>query len=195
MIFYPAAGSPLPAIASAPIVSSPQDRFSSRALFEICGAEVRSVNLYVAQGAGLEKGVLIVERWSSGRTAETRSGMALQAQQVYVAHLQHVRIRAPMRHVAGLASIHLHYFMLEYKRSLLVGVAFEADRILRRRVPYLLGFHRPVHVVAVAADQQAFVDAMVKGHFELRLLLQVAPVAEFRLGFHQQEFLGLRVVW
>jgi len=44
----------------------------------------------MAQGARLEKSVLIVERRSSRRTAEARSGMALQAQQVYVAHLQHV---------------------------------------------------------------------------------------------------------
>ena len=52
-----------------------------------------------------------------------------------------------------------------------------------------------MHIVAVAADQQPFINTMVERHFELRLLLQVAPVAEFRLGFHQQEFLGLRVVW
>jgi len=57
--------------------------------------------------------------------------------------------------------------MLEYKRSLLVRMALEADRILRRGVPHLLGLHRPVHVVAVTANQQAFVDAMVERHFEI----------------------------
>ncbi len=49
-------------------------------------------------------------------------------------------------------------------------------------------------IVAIAALDEPFVHAMVEGHGKLRLLLQMAAVAQLRLRLHQQEFLGLRVV-
>ena len=84
--------------------------------------------------------------------------------------------------------------MLEYKRSLLVRVAFEADRVLRRRGPHLFWSNRAVWIVAVRALDKPLIDAMVERHLELRLLLQVAGVAELRLGLDQQEFLRLCVM-
>ena len=84
--------------------------------------------------------------------------------------------------------------MLEYKRSLLVGVAFEADGVLCRRGPNLFWSNRAVWIVAVRALDKPLIDAMVERHLELRLLLQVAGIAELRLGLDQQEFLRLCVM-
>lgn len=58
--------------------------------------------------------------------------MALQAQQIDVAYPQHVRIGASMGDVAGRAAFDFYRLMLEYERPLLVGMACEANRILRR---------------------------------------------------------------
>ena len=51
-----------------------------------------------------------------------------------------------------------------------------------------------MHVVAIAALDQPFIDAMVKGHLELRLLLQMAAVAKLRLRFDQQVLARLSVM-
>jgi len=51
-----------------------------------------------------------------------------------------------------------------------------------------------VWIVAVRALDQAFVDAVVKGHLEFSLLRQMASVAKVRLRFGQQEFLRRGVV-
>ena len=107
--------------------------------------------------------------------------MALQAQQVDVAQLQHVRIRPAVRHMARLASVDLHRLVFENKRPLLVRVAREADRVLRRRRAHLLGLHRAVHVVAIAASDQPFIHPMMEGHIELGSLLEMARVTKFRL--------------
>lgn len=84
--------------------------------------------------------------------------------------------------------------MLVDKRTLLVGVTFEADRILRGRSSYLLGTDRTVYVVAIAALNQSFVHSVMKWHFELGFLLKVAPVAELGLSLYQQELRLGRVV-
>ena len=85
--------------------------------------------------------------------------------------------------MAGLAALDFHGLVLEHERALLVGVALEADRVLRRGSAHLLGTYGAVHVVAIAALDQAFVDAVVERHVELSLLLKMAGVAELRLGF------------
>ena len=77
--------------------------------------------------------------------------MTLQAQQVDVAKLQHVGIWPAVRQMAGLASIDLYGLVFENKRPLLVGVALEADRILRGGTTHLFGADRTVHVMAIAA--------------------------------------------
>src|SRR5580700_7480467 len=97
--------------------------------------------------------------------------------------------------MARLAAFHLHRLMLEHKRAPLVRVAREANCILRRGSTHLLRGYRSVRIVAVAALDQTFVHAVMKGHLELRLLLKMARIAKLGLGFYQQEFLGLGVVW
>lgn len=93
--------------------------------------------------------------------------------------------------MARLASVDLHGGMLEHERPLFFRVAVEAYGVLGGRSPHLPGFRRTVNVVAVAASNQAFVHAMMEGHFELRLLLEMASVAELRLSFLEKEFFRL----
>jgi len=113
--------------------------------------------------------------------------VALQAQQVHVAQLQHVRIRSAVHQVAGLAAVNLHGRVFVHKRPLLIRVAGEADLILRRGSSHLFGPHRAMRVVAVGALHQALVHAVVERHIELRLLRQMARIAKLGLGLHQQE--------
>lgn len=148
----------------------------------------------MAQHARLEKARLVVERRRSWRPAEAGLRVALQAQQVYIAQLQHVRIRSAVHQMAGLAAVNLHGLMLEHKRPLLVCVAREADRVLRRRSAHLLGPHRAVHVVAIAALDQPFIHPMMKRHIELGFLLQMAGVAQLGLGLYEQKIRIFAVV-
>jgi len=120
--------------------------------------------------------------------------VALQAQQIDVAHAQHVRVGSAVRNVAGRAAFDLHGLVLEDKRSLFVSVAGEANRVLCGRRAHLLRSRRAVRIVAIGALHQAFVHPMVKGHFELRFLLQMAGVAKLWLLLGQQEVFGGRVV-
>lgn len=86
--------------------------------------------------------------------------------------------------MAGRASFDLDRLVLEYERSLLVGVAGKTDRVLSCRRPNLLGTYCAMHVVALAALNQSFIDAMMKGHLELRLLLQMTGIAKLGLRLH-----------
>ena len=114
--------------------------------------------------------------------------MALQAKQVHVAVLQHVRIRATVRDMARCASFHLYAGVREHERPLLVSVALEAAVVagigsahlpnLVIRLPVASG---SVLVVAIGAFNQAIVHAVPKWHVELRPLLQMASVAKFGL--------------
>jgi len=139
-----------------------------------------------------------VERRSSLRATgfciRSRIGVALQAEQVDVADPQHVRIGAAVGNMAGRASFDFHRLVLEDEWSLLIGMAREADSILRRRGPDLFRSDGAVHVVTIRTLNQTFIHAMVEGHLELGLLLQVAGVTKLRLRFHQQKFFGLRMV-
>jgi len=99
-----------------------------------------------------------------------------------------------VRGVAGGAAFDLYCFMLENKWAALIGVAGKAHRVLRRRRPDLIRFHRAMRVVAVIAFHQALVHSMMEGHRELRFLLCVAGITEFRFCLHQQEFRIFAVV-
>jgi hypothetical protein len=135
-----------------------------------------------------------MERRSSRRSAKARRGVALQAKQVDVAQLQHVRIWTTVHQMAGLAAINFYRLMFEYKRSLLVRVARKANRILRGRSTHLMRPHRAVRIVAVGALDEAFIHSMVEGHIELSFLRQMARVAKFRLSLYQQEFSCFRMM-
>jgi hypothetical protein len=121
--------------------------------------------------------------------------VALQAEQVDVANSQQVHVGAAMRNMTRQATFDFYGFMFENEWSLFVGMTGKADGILRGRSAHLLWTNGAVRIVAIGALDQAFGNAMVKRHLELCLLLQMAGVAELRLYFGKQEFLGCGVVW
>jgi hypothetical protein len=121
--------------------------------------------------------------------------VALQAEQIDIAELQHVGIGSPMDDVAGLAAIDFDGRMLVHKRPLLVSVAFEADSVLGGRCPHLLRLHCPMWVVTIRALHEPLVYAVMERHLELRFLCEVAGIAKLGLRLRQQEFSGLCVVW
>ena len=100
--------------------------------------------------------------------------MALQAEQIDVAHSQHVHIRAGVGNMAGCATLDLYGLVLEYVGPLLVGVAGEANGILCSGSPHLLGPNGSVRIMAIGAKDQAFVDAVMERHLKLSFLLKVA---------------------
>jgi hypothetical protein len=120
--------------------------------------------------------------------------MALQTEQVHIAHPKHVNVRASVRNMARRAPLNLHWLVLEDKWPLLVGMAAKANRILRRCMPHLFRQNRSVDVVTVATVNQPLINAVVERHLELRPLLQMAGIAKLRLGFYQQELSSFRVV-
>ncbi len=152
----------------------------------------------MAQRAGLEESLLAVKRRSPGRAAGfcigSDIGVALQTEQIDVAHPQHVRIRATMGNMAGRTAFDLYRLMLEDERSLFVGMAGKADGILRRRSSHLPRANRAVWIVAIRTLHQSLIHAMAKWHLELRFLLQMAGVTKLGLRLHQQELFGLRMV-
>ncbi len=100
--------------------------------------------------------------------------MALQAEQIHVAHSQHVHVRASMGDVAGRAALDLYGLVLKDVWPLLVRVARKANGILCRGGPHLLWSNGAVWIVTIGAPDQPFVNAMMKRHLELGFLSQVA---------------------
>ena len=75
--------------------------------------------------------------------------------------------------------------MLEDKRSLLIRVACEADRIPSGRGAKLLADEPAMGIVTIGTLNEPFFHAMVERHVELRLDLLMAGVAKIRLSFDQ----------
>jgi hypothetical protein len=88
--------------------------------------------------------------------------------------------------------LYRHVFIDE--RPLFVDMAFEANLVSTRKSPDLADGGRAVSIVAVAALNQAFVDAVVKGLRKVRLGSRVATVAESWLRLNQQVFRFLGVM-
>lgn len=153
------------------------------------------MNLTVAKRACLEESVLIMKAGRPGSSAETRLRVALQAEQIYVAHLQHVRVWPTVGNVAGLAPLDFYRLVLEHIGPLLVGMALVADKILGGRGTHLLWFHRSVDVMTVATLNQTFIHAMVERHIELRLLSEMARIAKLGLRLCEQKIRIAAVMW
>src|SRR6476660_1891633 len=92
-------------------------------------AGVRTVDRRVTHRAGLILGRLIV-RGTGG--PHDRKRMALQAQQVHLAHTEQAWIGGSMGHVARAAALCLNGNMLEHERSVFVSVALVAGRVAAR---------------------------------------------------------------
>jgi len=142
--------------------------------------------------------------WSScrGSSEPGRSVVAFQAHGENHGTAQQPRIRRSVRRVADLAAFHAHWRMLINKRAAFLFVAFDASffaaddlfhhgrsrRISPRRR------ERTVWIMAIAAIHDAFVDAMLERHGELRAHIGVASVAQLRLRFRKQRLLCWRFV-
>lgn len=120
--------------------------------------------------------------------------MAFQAEQVDIAALEQTRIVGAVRRVAGNAAFSLDGRVLPRKRTGLVGMAAEAHLVLRRGSAQLASQEPAVLVVAVAAVDQSFVDAMMEGLGEIGLYFLVAGVAQRRLRGLQKLPVDLGIV-
>ena len=88
------------------------------------------MDLRVAHRARLVFGGLVM-----GRSRRPLSGecVTLQAQQIHLAHAQKTRIGRAMGRVTTAAALSLHRYMLKDERPLLVGVAFDTNRVPGRQ--------------------------------------------------------------
>ncbi len=84
--------------------------------------------------------------------------------------------------------------MLVDERASFVGVALEADGILRGSCADLPGQKTSVGIVAVIALHEAFVHTVMEGAIELLLHFLVAAIAKQRRLFLHQELAFLRMV-
>lgn len=112
--------------------------------------------------------------------------MTLQAQEVDLAYAKKAWIVRPVRRVATGAAFCFHGYVFIYKGSLLVGVTLRADRISAGSSSGLPQCGCAMNVVAVAAVDQAFVDAVVICLGEVRFSRGMTAVAELGLGPGQQ---------
>jgi len=87
--------------------------------------------------------------------------------------------------MAGYAAFGFHGFVFKGERAGLVGMALEADLVLRRRAAQLLGQKAAVLVMAITATHQTLIDAMPERTLEILPRLGVAAVAKLRLLLHE----------
>ena len=111
--------------------------------------------------------------------------MALQTEDVEIACFEQMRVGRPVWRVTRLAAFDLASGVLEDEWSLLVHVAREADGIPPCRRTQLLSEKTAVRVVTIRAVHEPFLNAVMKGHIELRFHLQMAGVAELGLYLDQ----------
>ena len=121
-------------------------------------------------------------------------GVTLQAQQVHLAHAQKTWIRRTMRRVTTCTAVGLYGHMFIHKRSLFVDMAREANLVSIGKSPDLPQGGRAMSIVAIAALNQTFVDAVVIGLAKVSLGSRMAAIAESRLRLNQQVFRFLGVM-
>lgn len=120
--------------------------------------------------------------------------MALQAQQVHLAHTQVTRIARSVRRVATAATLGLHWHVFIDKWTSFIRVTLGADSIPAGQGPYLPESRCSVHVVAVTALDKAFVDPMVVRFGEVSLRGGVTAVAQLGWCYCEQMLRFLCVV-
>src|ERR1700675_1953373 len=87
--------------------------------------------------------------------------------------------------MADCATFNLRGRVLEYERSLLVGVALDARCIGARVEPCLLRFESAVGVMTITALHHAFEDPVMERLGELRLGLIMTSHAQLRLALNE----------
>ncbi len=114
------------------------------------------------------------------------AAVTLVAERVDGRHVEQARVLGPMRSVASHTPLGLDRDVFKDERPARLGVALGADRVLVGRRPQVVGQEGAVHVVAIAARDQAFLHLVMEGHVERRLSIGVALEAERRLLSLQQ---------
>jgi len=122
------------------------------------------------------------------------AAVALIAERGDGRHIQQAGILGTVRSVASQAPLGLDRDVFEDERPARLGVALGADRVLVGRGLHAVGSEGAVHVVAIAARDQAFVHLVVERHIERRLGVGVALEAERRLRSLQQRFFFLALM-
>jgi len=114
------------------------------------------------------------------------AAVALVAERGDGRHAQQAGILGTVRSVASHTPFGLDRDVFIDERPARLGVALGADRVLVGRGLQVVGSEGAVHVVAIAARDQAFVHLVVERHVERRLGVGVALEAESRLRNLQQ---------
>src|SRR5579859_875348 len=99
-----------------------------------------------------------------------------------------------MGQMASRAAFDLDGFMLIHKWAGFVGVAFEANQVLRLCRSQLTVLEAAMRIMTIGALHYSFVYAMMERSVELLLLIQVAAVAECWLLIFQQKLALLCMV-
>ena len=113
------------------------------------------MNGCVAHGARLILRCLIVSGASRSLHGEC---VALQTQQVDLAHPQEPWVRRPMWRMTTGATLGLDGYMLIYERTLLVGVALDANCVSTGQGSQLPDGRAAMGIVTIAAADQTFID-------------------------------------
>src|SRR6202167_5795199 len=116
------------------------------------------------------------------------AAVALVAERGDGRHVQQAGVLGTVWSVASHTPLGLDRDVFIDERPARLGVALGADRVLVGRGPHAVGSKGAVHVVAIAAQDQAFVHLVVERHIERRLSVGVALEAERRLRSLQQSF-------
>ncbi len=122
------------------------------------------------------------------------AAVALVAERVDGRHVQQAGILGTVRSVASQTPLGLDRDVFINERPARLGVALRADRVLVGRGLHVVGSEGAVHVVAIAAHDQAFVHLVVEWHIERRLSVGVTLEAERRLRSLQQLFFFLTLM-
>src|SRR5580704_2443563 len=116
------------------------------------------------------------------------AAVALVAERGDGRHVQQAGVLGTVRSVASYTPLGLDRDVFIDERPARLGVALGADRVLVGRGLHVVGSEGAMHVVAIAARDQAFVHLVVERHIERRLSVGVALEAERRLRSLQQLF-------
>ena len=122
------------------------------------------------------------------------AAMALVAERGDGRHVQQAGVLGTVRSVASQTPFGLDRDVFIDERPARLGVALGTDRVLVGRGLHVVGSEGAVHVVAIAARDQAFVHFVVERHIERRLRVGVALEAERRLRSLQQLFFFLALM-
>lgn len=122
------------------------------------------------------------------------AAVALVAERGDGRHVQQAGVLGTVRSVASQTPLGLDRDVFIDERPARLGVALGADRVLVGRGLHVVGSEGAVHVVAIAARDQAFIHLVVERHIERGLSVGVALEAESRLRNLQQIFFFLALM-